>query len=106
GWGGGRGPGAGVGLTVRGGARPAGEPLLLEAYVPGVEVAVEALMRDGVLEVLAIFDKPDPLEGPYFEETLYVTPSRLPAAVLGEVERRSAGAARALGLREGPVHAE
>jgi len=86
--------------------RPAVEPLLLEAYVPGVEVAVEALMRDGVLEVLAIFDKPDPLEGPYFEETLYVTPSRLPEAVLGEVERRSAGAARALGLREGPVHAE
>ena len=86
--------------------RPAAEPLLLEAYVPGVEVAVEALMRNGAMEVLAIFDKPDPLEGPYFEETLYVTPSRLPETVLGEVERRSAGAARALGLREGPVHAE
>jgi biotin carboxylase len=91
-------------LTAAG--RPAGEPLLLEAYVPGVEVAVEALMRDGALEVLAIFDKPDPLEGPYFEETLYVTPSRLPDAVLGEVERRSAGAAEALGLCDGPVHAE
>jgi biotin carboxylase len=86
--------------------RPATEPLLLEAYVPGVEVAVEALMRDGVLEVLAIFDKPDPLDGPYFEETLYVTPSRLPQAVLDEVERRSSGAAQALGLRDGPVHAE
>ena len=86
--------------------RPAEEPLLLEGYVAGVEVAVEALMRDGELEVLAIFDKPDPLEGPYFEETLYVTPSRLPAAVLGEVERITAAAARALGLREGPVHAE
>jgi biotin carboxylase len=86
--------------------RPADEPLLLEGYIPGVEVAVEALMRDGALEVLAIFDKPDPLEGPYFEETLYVTPSRLPEAVLAEVERCSAGAARALGICEGPVHAE
>ena len=85
--------------------RPAAEPLLLEGYVPGVEVAVEALMREGELEVLAIFDKPDPLEGPYFEETLYVTPSRLPADV-DEVEQRTAAAARALGLREGPVHAE
>ena len=86
--------------------RPADEPLLLEGYVAGVEVAVEGLMRDGGLEVLAIFDKPDPLEGPYFEETLYVTPSRLPAGVLDEVERITAAAARALGLREGPVHAE
>lgn len=91
-------------LTAAG--RPAGEPLLLEAYVPGVEVAVEALMRDGAMEVLAIFDKPDPLEGPYFEETLYVTPSRLPEAVLVEVERCAAGAAEALGLCDGPVHAE
>src|SRR5207302_1035107 len=57
-------------------------------------------------EVLAIFDKPDPLEGPYFEETLYVTPSRLPATVLAEVSRVTARAAEALGLREGPVHAE
>jgi ATP-grasp domain/L-amino acid ligase C-terminal domain 2 len=56
--------------------------------------------------VLAVFDKPDPLEGPYFEETLYVTPSRLPTAVLGEVEAVTARAARALGLREGPIHAE
>ena len=56
--------------------------------------------------MLAIFDKPDPLEGPYFEETLYVTPSRLPAAVLAEVARITGRAARALGLREGPVHAE
>ncbi len=89
-----------------GAGRPAGEPLLLEAYVPGVEVAVEGLMGDGVLELLAIFDKPDPLEGPYFEETLYVTPSRLDEAVLGEVRRRCADAAGALGLREGPLHAE
>jgi biotin carboxylase len=86
--------------------RSAGAPLLVESYLPGVEVAVEGLLRSGRLEVLAIFDKPDPLEGPYFEETLYVTPSRLPAAVLAEVEAVTAGAARALGLREGPIHAE
>ena len=54
-------------------------PLLVERYVPGVEVAVEGLLRGGALEILAVFDKPDPLEGPYFEETIYVTPSRLPA---------------------------
>ena len=86
--------------------QPADAPLLLESYLPGAEVAVEGLLRSGRLEVLAIFDKPDPLEGPYFEETLYVTPSRLPPAVLAEVERITAQAARALGLREGPVHAE
>ena len=85
---------------------PAGTPLLLEGYLPGAEVAVEGLLRGGRLEVLAVFDKPDPLEGPYFEETLYVTPSRLPAGVLAEVEAMTARAAAALGLREGPVHAE
>jgi len=81
-------------------------PVVAETYVPGVEVAVEALMRSGELEVLAVFDKPDPLEGPYFEETLYVTPSRLAAEALRRVEALTADAARALGLREGPVHAE
>ena len=86
--------------------QPADAPLLLESYLPGAEVAVEGLLRSGRLEVLAIFDKPDPLEGPYFEETLYVTPSRLPAAILAEVSRVTARAAEALGLREGPVHAE
>ncbi len=54
--------------------------------MPGVEVAVEGLLRDGALEVLAVFDKPDPLVGPYFEETIYVTPSRLPAAALARVD--------------------
>ena len=85
---------------------PPGAPLLLESYLPGAEVAVEGLLRGGCLEVLAVFDKPDPLEGPYFEETLYVTPSRLPTAVLAEVEAVATRAARALGLREGPIHAE
>ena len=95
---------------VRGILAAAGEPvdasLLLESYLSGAEVAVEGLLRAGQLQLLAVFDKPDPLEGPYFEETIYVTPSRLPAGVLAEVERITAQAARALGVREGPVHAE
>ena len=48
--------------------------LLVEEYVPGDEAAVEGLMVDGSLEVLAVIDKPDPLTGPYFEETIYTTP--------------------------------
>ena len=85
---------------------PADEPILVESYVPGEEVAVEALLRSGQLEVLAIFDKPDPLTGPYFEETLYVTPSRLPDEVQASVRAAVAAAAAAIGLTEGPVHAE
>ncbi len=83
-----------------------GGPLLVEEYVPGFEVAVEGLLRNGELEVLAVFDKPDPLVGPYFEETIYVTPSRYAPAVLTQVEQLTQRAARALDLREGPVHAE
>jgi hypothetical protein len=82
------------------------EPLLVESFVPGAEVAVEGLMRGGAFETLAIFDKPDPLDGPYFEETIYVTPSRLPAATVERIEATAADAAAALGLTEGPVHAE
>jgi biotin carboxylase len=81
-------------------------PLLVERYVPGVELAVEGLLRDGELTVLAVFDKPDPLEGPYFEETIYVTPSQLPAETLGRVEIVTARACAAIGLVEGPVPAE
>jgi biotin carboxylase len=81
-------------------------PLLVEQYVPGVEVAVEGLLHDGELTVLAVFDKPDPLEGPYFEETIYVTPSRLSAEALGRIEIVTARACVAIGLVEGPVHAE
>ncbi len=80
--------------------------LLVERFVPGPEVAVEALLDGGYLELLAVFDKPDPLDGPYFEETIYVTPSRLPDAALREVEEAADAAAAALGLTEGPVHAE
>ncbi|MGH8900699.1 MAG: ATP-grasp domain-containing protein [Egibacteraceae bacterium] len=95
---------------VRGILEDAGEdpggPLLVEGFVAGVEVAVEALLRGGRLEVLATFDKPDPLDGPYFEETLYVTPSRLGLATLAEVHAATAAATAALGLVEGPIHAE
>ncbi len=82
------------------------EPLLVESFVPGDEVAVEGLLTGGRLEILAVFDKPDPLDGPFFEETIYVTPSRQPPAILTEIEFIAARAAAALGLREGPVHAE
>lgn len=80
--------------------------LIVEGYIPGREVAVEGLLTDGELRVLAIFDKPNPLEGPYFEETIYVTPSRLSAAELCEVERSARDTVRAIGLTQGPVHAE
>jgi hypothetical protein len=79
---------------------------LVEDYVPGVELAVEGLLVGGRLQVLALFDKPDPLEGPYFEETIYVTPSRLPARDRHAVAGTVRSAARALGLIEGPIHAE
>src|SRR5713226_3041035 len=82
------------------------DEMIVEGYIAGKEVAVEGLLIDGVLRVLAIFDKPDPLEGPYFEETIYVTPSRLPEAQQREIERCAAEAVRALGLSQGPVHAE
>jgi biotin carboxylase len=78
-------------------------PVIVEQYIDGAEIAVEGLLRGGDLEVLATFDKPDPLVGPYFEETIYVTPSRL--TVVGSAALIEAGC-RALGLREGPIHAE
>lgn len=84
----------------------AAQPLLVEAFAPGAEVAVEALLRRGELEVLAVFDKPDHPDGPTYAETLYVTPSRLAPPVQAELERAVARAAAALGLREGPIHAE
>lgn len=80
--------------------------LLVEAFVPGDEVAVEALLTDGRLSPLAIFDKPEPLEGPYFEESIYVTPSRHSMATQEAVLDVTARAAAAIGLRHGPIHAE
>ncbi|HXH66857.1 MAG TPA: ATP-grasp domain-containing protein [Candidatus Limnocylindrales bacterium] len=80
--------------------------MIVEEYLPGREVAVEGLLNDGELRVLAIFDKPDPLEGPYFEETIYVTPSRLPDDEQALIRKSFADATRALGLTHGPVHGE
>ncbi len=91
-------------LAVAG--RNPNEPILVERYQPGVEVAVEGLITDGNLAVLAILDKPEQTEGPYFEETMLVTPSSLHPEVLGEVEAVTARAVHAIGLREGPIHAE
>jgi len=82
------------------------QPFLVEEYIPGVEVALEGMLDDGALHPLALFDKPDPLEGPFFEETIYVTPSRLPDEVQQAIFARTAQAAAALGLRTGPIHAE
>ena len=78
----------------------------VEQYIPGKEYVVEALVTHGDLRALAIFDKPDPLEGPFFEETIYTTPSRAPGVVQQELVETVAKAARLLGLRHGPVHAE
>lgn len=85
---------------------PGVPPLLVERFCGGPEVAVEGILARGRLGVLAVFDKPDPLDGPFFEETLYVAPSRLDPASLAAVERCCAEAVAALGLTEGPVHAE
>jgi biotin carboxylase len=80
--------------------------LLVEEFVPGREVALEGLLVGGTLHVLAIFDKPDPLDGPFFEETIYVTPSRLPRSSQDRIADVTAEACAALGLTEGPIHAE
>ena len=82
------------------------ETLLIERYVAGREVAVEALLEDGCLSPLVVFDKPDPLEGPYFEETIYVTPSRLSDLDLASVQTVLHEAVRAIGLTHGVIHGE
>jgi biotin carboxylase len=84
----------------------AASSVLMEQFVAGPEVAFEGLLRGGRLQTLALFDKPDPLDGPFFAETIYVTPSLLSAATQQAVGARVAEAAAAIGLREGPVHAE
>jgi biotin carboxylase len=92
-------------IAVEAGSSP-DRPLVMEEFVHGPEVAVEGVLTAGELTVLAVFDKPDPLEGPFFEETLYVTPSRLGATDLRAVTTTAQTATRALNLSEGPVHAE
>ena len=85
---------------------PDARRIMVESYMPGQEVALEGLLNGGRLRVLSLFDKPDPLEGPYFEETIYVTPSRLPDETQKVVSDAVQRASTAVGLTEGPVHAE
>jgi biotin carboxylase len=86
--------------------RPVDEPLLVEAYIPGWELSVDGLLTGGELTITAVFDKPDTPQGPTFEETVLLTPSRLPQPILCEALRTAERAAGALGLRYGPIHAE
>jgi ATP-grasp domain/L-amino acid ligase C-terminal domain 2 len=85
---------------------PAHGYVLIETFIPGVEYAVEGVLTDGTLRVFTIFDKPDPLNGPFFEETIYVTPSRASRETQQSIIDAVARASRALGIRHGPVHAE
>ena len=85
---------------------PADDGVVLETFIPGREYAVEGVVEDGTFRVLALFDKPDPLDGPFFEESIYVTPSAAPADRQRRIQETVADAVRALGLRHGPVHAE
>ena len=80
--------------------------LIVEDFIPGWEYALEGCLDQGELTTLALFDKPDPLDGPYFEETLYVTPSRLPGSLQQRLRDEVARVCRAAGLATGPVHAE
>ncbi len=82
------------------------DSLLVEDFIPGFEVALEGMLTHGQLKVLALFDKPDPLDGPFFEETIYITPSCLPTQVQADIASCVTTAAASLELREGPVHAE
>ncbi len=84
----------------------AAQHILVEGYVAGREVALEGLLDRGRLTVLALFDKPDPLDGPFFEETIYVTPSRLSEFWQSRVRDATVQAIAALGLKDGPIHAE
>jgi hypothetical protein len=89
--------------------RPQAESLpyiLIEGFIEGREFALEGIVTDGDLDVIALFDKPDPLDGPFFEETIYVTPSREPVAVQEAILETTARAIAALGLTNGPIHAE
>ena len=88
------------------GLDPDSRRIMVESYIPGTEVALEGLLTRGRLRVLALFDKPDPLEGPFFEETIYVTPSRLSNEMQHVVVEAVRRASAAVGLSEGPVHAE
>jgi biotin carboxylase len=91
---------------VRAEREKAHDTLLIESFIPGREYAVEGVLTDGRLQLFAIFDKPDPLDGPFFEETIYVAPSREPAPLQSQIVSTVAAGASAIGLRHGPLHAE
>ncbi len=91
---------------VRAECDAAHEEALVESFIPGREYAVEGVLTQGTFRALAVFDKPDPLDGPFFEETIYVTPSVDASTAQRRMLDTVAAAARALGLRHGPVHAE
>jgi biotin carboxylase len=80
--------------------------LMVEAFIAGVEVALDGVLSHGVMQVLAVFDKPDPLDGPYFEETMFITPSRLPDATQRELADAVQRACQAAGVTDGVIHAE
>lgn len=80
--------------------------LQVEEFIAGREFALEGILRDGHLRVLALFDKPDPLDGPFFEETIYTTPSREDQATQNAIVQTTQSAVHALGLTDGPIHAE
>jgi biotin carboxylase len=91
---------------VRGAGSTDDETLIIEGFVPGHEFALDGVLEQGALRVFALFEKPDPLDGPYFEETIYVTPARLTPARQHVIAGHIARAALALGLHHGPIHAE
>lgn len=80
--------------------------LLLEEFIPGKEVAIEGMLHKGELDVLAVFDKPDPLDGPFFEETYYITPTSYSGKIQKEIKQTVLASCLAYGLKEGPIHAE
>jgi biotin carboxylase len=86
--------------------REKNKSILVEDFIPGTEFALEGMVTGGRLQVLALFDKPDPLNGPFFEETIYVTPSREPGERQDAIFETAGRAVAALGLTDGPVHAE
>lgn len=85
---------------------PEADVVQIEEYIDGAEYALEGLLEHGRMRTLALFDKPDPLDGPFFEETIYVTPSRLSPEMQRQIEEAVAAACAALGLHHGPIHAE
>ena len=85
---------------------PAADIVIVESFIPGREFALEGLLEHGMLQTLAIFEKPDPLDGPFFEETIYLTPPRITAEMQLLIHEAIAAATRALGLHHGPIHAE